>query len=188
MFCSCLSWRMNYYEIMFLGFIIIYISEWASIIWEISSDAVPLRKTRALVHRRRREGAGGTSRNKRWGVCSMLPESLTLPQTKIRNLPSLMSAFKRRVIERNIPYSRALIHNGQAYSVYTPKRGQRVSHYLYNLNRSILQYIAYIRRYHFPQTNWTVRNKYMYTLSSRERKNSSLGNYTIISCCDNENL
>ena len=49
---------MNYYEIMFLGFIIIYISEWASIIWEISSDAVPLRKTRALVHRRRREGAG----------------------------------------------------------------------------------------------------------------------------------
>ena len=159
------------------GSIIIYISEWSSIIWQISSDAVPLRKTRALVHRRRREGAG-----------AMLPESLTLPQSKIRNLPSFVSAFKRRVIERNIPYSRALIHNGQAYSVYTPKRGQKVSHYLFNLNRSILQYIAYIRRYHFPQTNWTVRNKYMYTLSSRERKNSSIGNYTITSSCDNENL
>ena len=51
----------------------------------------------------------------------MLPESLSLPQPKIRNFPSPMSAFKRRVIERNIPYSRALIHNGQAYSVYTPK-------------------------------------------------------------------
>ena len=85
------------------------------------------------------------------GVCSMLPESLTLTQTKIRNLPSLMSAFKRRVIERNIPYSRALIHNGQAYSVCTPNRGQKTSHSLYNLSRSILQYIAYIRRYHFPQ-------------------------------------
>ena len=85
------------------------------------------------------------------GVCSMLPESLTLTQTKIRNLPSLMSAFKRRVIERNIPYSRALIHNGQAYSVCTPNRGQKASHSLYNLSRSIVQYIAYIRRYHFPQ-------------------------------------
>ena len=81
----------------------------------------------------------------------MLPESLTLTQTKIRNLPSLMSAFKRRVMERNIPYSRALIHNGQAYSVYTPKKGQKTSHSLYNLSRSILQCIAYIRRYHFPQ-------------------------------------
>ena len=85
------------------------------------------------------------------GVCSMLPESLTLTQTKIRNLPSLMSAFKRRVIEKNIPYSRALIHNGQAYSVCTPNRGQKASHSLYNLSRSIVQYIAYIRRYHFPQ-------------------------------------
>ena len=83
----------------------------------------------------------------------MLPESLTPPQTEIRNLPSLMSAFKRRVIERNIPYSRALIHNGQAYSVYPPKKGQKASHSLYNLSRSILQYIAYIRRYHFPRTN-----------------------------------
>ena len=129
---------------------IIYISEWSSIIWEISSDAVPLRKTRALVHRRRRKWAGATSENY-GGVCSMLPESLTLPQTKIRNLPFLMSAFKRRVIERNIPYSRALIHNGQAYSVHTPNRGQKASHSLYNLNRSILQYIAYIRRYRFPQ-------------------------------------
>ena len=42
------------------------------------------------------------------GVCSMLPETLTLPQTKIRDLPCLTSAFKRRVIERNITYSRAL--------------------------------------------------------------------------------
>ena len=166
--------------------IIIYISEWTSIIWEISSDVVPLRKTRALVHLRRREGAGGTSGNYGGGV--MLPESLTLPQTKIRNLPSLMSAFKRRVIERNIPYSRALVHNGQASSVYPPKRGQKASHSLYNRSRSILQYIAYIRRYHFPWTNWTVRNRYMYTPSSRERKNNKLGNYTITSCCDNENL
>ena len=118
----------------------------------------------------------------------MLPESLTLPQTKIRNLPCLMSAFKKRVLERNIPYSRALIHNGQAYSVYTPKRGQKASHCLYNLSRSILQYIAYIRRYHFPWSNRTVRNKDMYALSSRERKNSMLGNYTITSSCDNENL
>ena len=186
-FCPCLSWRMNYYEIMFLGFIIIYISEWSSIIWEISSDAVPLRKTRALVHRRRGEGAGVLLKIT-VGVCSMLPESLNLPQSKIRNLPSFVSAFKRRVIERNIPYSRALIHNGQAYSVYTPKRGQKASHSLYNLSRSILQYIAYIRRYHFPWSNRTVRNKDMYTLSSRERKNSSIGNYTITSSCDNENL
>ena len=42
------------------------------------------------------------------GVCSMLPESLTLPQTKLRDLPCLTSAFKRRVIERNITYPRAL--------------------------------------------------------------------------------
>ena len=40
------------------GSIIIYISDWSSIIWQISSDAVPLRKTRALVHRRGKEGAG----------------------------------------------------------------------------------------------------------------------------------
>ena len=39
------------------------------------------------------------------GVCSMLPERLTLPQTKIYDLPS---AFRRRVIERNKTYSRAL--------------------------------------------------------------------------------
>ena len=38
------------------------------------------------------------------GVCSMLPESLTLAQTKIRDLLCLTSAFKRRVTERNIPY------------------------------------------------------------------------------------
>lgn len=83
----------------------------------------------------------------------MLPESLTLPQTKIRNLLSLMSELRRRVIERKIPYSRALIHNGQAYTVYTPKRGQKASHSLYNLSRSILQNKAYITRYHFPRTN-----------------------------------
>ena len=153
------------------GSIIIYISEWSSIICEISSDAVPLRKTRALVHRQRRERRGGVLLEITVGVCSMLPESLTLPQTKIRNLPSLMSAFERRVIEWNIPYSKALIHNGQAYSVYTPKRGQKTSHSLYNLGRSILQYIAYIRRSRsLSPTNWTVRNKYMFILSSRERK------------------
>ena len=56
------------------------------------------------------------------GVCSMFTESLTLPQTKIRNLPSLMSAFKRRVIERNIPYSRALIHNGKL-TLFTLQKG-----------------------------------------------------------------
>ena len=51
------------------------------------------------------------------GVCSMLPESLTLPKTKIRDLPCLTSAFKRRVIERNITYSRVLFERGKAYSV-----------------------------------------------------------------------
>ena len=56
------------------------------------------------------------------GVCSMLPESLTLPQTKIRNLPSLMSAFKRREIERNIPYSRALIHTDKL-TLFTLQKG-----------------------------------------------------------------
>ena len=59
------------------------------------------------------------------GVCSMLPESLTLPQTKIRDLPCLTSAFKRRVTERNIPYSGALFQKGQANSVSLQKRGQQ---------------------------------------------------------------
>ena len=42
------------------------------------------------------------------GVCSMLPESLTLRQTKKRDLSCLTSAFKRRVIERSTTYPRAL--------------------------------------------------------------------------------
>ena len=45
MFCPCLRWRMNNYRFMFLGF-----NYHISIIWEISSEAVPLRKTRALIH------------------------------------------------------------------------------------------------------------------------------------------
>ena len=73
------------------------------------------------------------------GVCSMLPQSLTLPQAKICNLLSLMSSCQ----ERNIPYSRALFQKGQAYSV-SPHIGVK-SHSLYNLSRRILQYIAYIR-------------------------------------------
>ena len=68
-------------------------------------------------------------------VCSMLPESLTMPQTKIRDLPCLTSALKRRVIERNITYSRALLQRGKAYSVSLQKGVN--SHTLYNLSRAI---------------------------------------------------
>ena len=52
------------------------------------------------------KGGGGTSAHYGVGV-QHASCSLALPQTKIRNLLSLMSAFKRRVIERNISCSRA---------------------------------------------------------------------------------
>ena len=69
------------------------------------------------------------------GVCRMLPESLTLPQTKIRDLPCLTLAFKRRVIERNITYSRVLFQKGKAYSVSLQKGVN--SHALYKPSRAI---------------------------------------------------
>ena len=83
--CPCLSWRMSYYEIMFLLFkVIIYISERTSIIWEISGDAASFRKTKVLVQLGKL----------RWGCAACL----TLPNPtsgKICNLLSLMSAVKK---------------------------------------------------------------------------------------------
>ena len=90
---SC-SWRMNFYEIIFLVF----------------KDYMYHIHQRVNLHNFSRHDAPFTE-NKGTGpagegfaACSMLPESLTLPQTKIRNFSSLMSVFKRRVIERNTPY------------------------------------------------------------------------------------
>ena len=59
MVCPCLSWGINYYEIIFLLFkVIIHISERTFIIWEISGDAASFRKTKLLVQLGR---GGGTS-------------------------------------------------------------------------------------------------------------------------------
>ena len=114
---------------------IIYISERTSIIFLVIMRL--LRKTQVLVQR---EMGGEGERG--WvpakitvGVCSMLPESRTLPQTKIRDLPCLTSALKRRVIQRNITYSRALFQRGEAYSVSLQKGVN--SRTLYNLSRAI---------------------------------------------------
>ena len=73
MVCPFLSWRMNYYEIMFLGFKSYHIISECLLIWEISSDAAPVRKTKELVQRGREEGVllHITVR-----VCSMLPVAL----------------------------------------------------------------------------------------------------------------
>ena len=95
-----------------------------------------LRKTQVLVQREMGgEGGGGVPAKITVGVCSMLPESRTLPQTKIRDLPCLTSALKRRVIKRNITYSRALFQRGKAYSVSLQKGVN--SRTLYNLSRAI---------------------------------------------------
>ena len=78
---------------MFLLFkVIIYISARTSIIWEIFGNAASFRKTKVLVQLGR---GGGLPLEITMGVCSMFPESLTLPQEKICNLLSLMSALKK---------------------------------------------------------------------------------------------
>ena len=100
---SC-SWRMNFYEIMFLVFkgYMYHIHQRVNL-HNFSRDDAPFTENK---------GTGPTGEGVLLkitvGVCSMLPESLTLPQTKIRDLPCLTSAFKRRVIERNVTYPRAL--------------------------------------------------------------------------------
>ena len=102
---SC-SWRMNFYEIIFLVFkdYMYHIHQRVNL-HNFSRDDAPFTENRGT-------GPAGEGRGVLLkitvGVCSMLPESLTLPQTKIRNLPCHTSAFKRRVIERNITYSKAL--------------------------------------------------------------------------------
>ena len=68
-------------------------------------------------------GGGGTSVN--YGeVCSMLPESLALPQIKLHNFPSLMSAVKRRVTEGNTSYSRAWFQKEQL-TLFQSKKGSQ---------------------------------------------------------------
>ena len=112
---------------------IIYISERTSIIFLVIMRL--LRKTQVLVQREMGGEGGGVPAKITVGVCSMLPESRTLPQTKIRDLPCLTSALKRRVIQRNITYSRALFQRGEAYSVSLQKGVN--SRTLYNLSRAI---------------------------------------------------
>ena len=100
---SC-SWRMNFYEIMFLVFkgYMYHIHQRVNL-HNFPSDDAPFTENKGTG-----PAGEGVLLKITVGVCSMLPETLTLPQTKIRDLPCLTSAFKRRVIERNITYSRAL--------------------------------------------------------------------------------
>ena len=129
---SC-SWRTNFYEIMFLVFkgYMHHIHQRENL-HNFSRDDPPFTENK-------RTGPAGEGRGVpakiTVGLCSMLPVSLTLPQTKIRNLPCLTSALKRRVIDRNITYSRALFQRGKAYSVSLQKGVN--SHTLYNLSRTI---------------------------------------------------
>ena len=127
---SC-SWRMNFYEIMFLVF--------KGYMYHIHQRVNPHNFSRDDAPFTENKGTGpageGVLLKITVAVCSMLPESLTLPQTKIRDLPCLTSALKRRVIERNITYSRALLQRGKAYSVSLQKGVN--SHTLYNLSRAI---------------------------------------------------
>ena len=100
---SC-SWRMNFYKIMFLVFkgYIHHIHQRVNL-HNFSRDDAPFTENKGTG-----PAGEGVLLKITVEVCSMLPESLTLPQTKIRDLPCLTSAFKRRVIERNITYPRAL--------------------------------------------------------------------------------
>ena len=127
---SC-SWRMNFYEIMFLVF--------KGYMYHIHQRVNPHNFSRDDAPFTENKGTGpageGVLLKITVAVCSMLPESLTLPQTKIRDLPCLTSALKRRVIERNITYSRALLQRGKAYSVSLQKGVN--SHTLHNLSRAI---------------------------------------------------
>ena len=114
---SC-SWRMNFYEIMFLVFkgYMYHIHQRVNL-HNFSRDDAPFTENKGTG-----PAGEGVLLKITVAVCSMLPESLTLPQTKIRDLPCLTSALKRRVIERNITYSRALLQRGKAYSVSLQKR------------------------------------------------------------------
>ena len=93
-------WRMNFYEIMFLVFkgYMYHIHQRVNF-HNFSRDDAAFTENKGTGP----AGEGGGLKIT-VGVCSMLPESLTLAQTKIRDLPCLTSAFKRRVTERNIPY------------------------------------------------------------------------------------
>ena len=126
--CSC---RMNFYEIMFLVFkgYMYHIHQRVNL-HNFSRDDAPFTENKGTG-----PAGEGVLLKITVAVCSMLPESLTLPQTKIRDLPCLTSAFRRRVIERNITYSRALFQRGKAYSVSLQKGVN--SHTLYNLSRAI---------------------------------------------------
>ena len=127
---SC-SWRMNFYEIMFLVFkgYVYHIHQRVNL-HNFSRDDAPFTENKGTG-----PAGEGVLLKITVTVCSMLPESLTMPQTKIRDLPCLTSALKRRVIERNITYSRALLQRGKAYSVSLQKGVN--SHTLYNLSRAI---------------------------------------------------
>ena len=125
------SWRMNFYEIMFLVFkgYMYHIHQRVNL-HNFSRDNAPFTENKGTG-----PAGEGVLLKITVAVCSMLPESLTMPQTKIRDLPCLTSALKRRVIERNITYSRALLQRGKAYSVSLQKGVN--SHTLYNLSRAI---------------------------------------------------
>ena len=127
---SC-SWRMNFYEIMFSVFkgYMYHIHQRVNL-HNFSRDDAPFTENKGTG-----PAGEGVLLKITVAVCSMLPESLTMPQTKIRDLPCLTSALKRRVIERNITYSRALLQRGKAYSVSLQKGVN--SHTLYNLSRAI---------------------------------------------------
>ena len=127
---SC-SWRMNFYEIMFLVFkgYTYHIHQRVNL-HNFSRDDAPFTENKGTG-----PAGEGVLLKITVAVCSMLPESLTMPQTKIRDLPCLKSALKRRVIERNITYSRALLQRGKAYSVSLQKGVN--NHTLYNLSRAI---------------------------------------------------
>ena len=93
-------WRMNFYEIMFLVFkgYMYHIYQRVNL-HNFSRDDAAFTENKGTGP----AGEGGGLKIT-VGVCSMLPESLILAQTKIRDLLYLTSAFKRRVTERNIPY------------------------------------------------------------------------------------
>ena len=127
---SC-SWRMNFYEIMFLVFKgYMYHMHQRVNLHNFSRDDAPFTENKGTG-----PAGEGVLLKITVAVCSMLPESLTMPQTKIRDLPCLTSALKRRVIEGNITYSRALLQRGKAYSVSLQKGVN--SHTLYKLSRTI---------------------------------------------------
>ena len=88
---SC-SWRMNFYEIMSLvvkGYT--YHIHQRVNLHNFSRDDAPFTENKGTG-----PAGEGVLLKITVEVCSMLPERLTLPQTKIRDLPCLTSAFRRR--------------------------------------------------------------------------------------------